>query len=100
VNNCFSIITSNAETQRREDAEKIENILAEQIMSTAIEVHRSIGGPGLLESLYEDALCYELKCRNIPVQSQISIPVVYKNHTLRDPMRLESDSRLLQPNGT
>ena len=44
----------NAETQRRCDAEKIENILSEQIRQAAIEVHRTLGGPGLLESLYED----------------------------------------------
>ena len=78
-----------AETQGRCDAEKIENILSEQIRQAAIEVHRTLGGPGLLESLYEDALCFELRQRNIPVQSQVLIPVIYKNHTLRDPMRLD-----------
>jgi len=57
----------NAETQRRKDAEKIENILSKQILDAAIEVHQSLGGPGLLESLYEDALYHELKFRNIPV---------------------------------
>ena len=66
----------NAETQRREDAEKIENQLSKQILDAAIEVHRTLGGPGLLESLYEDALYHELKLRNIPVQSQVRIPVV------------------------
>lgn len=79
----------NAETQRRKDAEKIENILSEQILDAAIEVHRSLGGPGLLESLYEDALYHELKLRNIPVQSQVRVPVIYKNQVLREPMRLD-----------
>lgn len=79
----------NAETQRREDAEKIENKLSEQILDAAIEVHRSLGGPGLLESLYEDALFHELKLRNIPVQSQVRVPVTYKNQALREPMRLD-----------
>lgn len=79
----------NAETQRREDAEKIENILSEQILDAAIEVHRSLCGPGLLESLYEDALYHELKLRNIPVQSQVRVPVIYKNQALREPMRLD-----------
>ena len=83
----FSMI--NAETQRRKDAEIIENILSEQILDAAIEVHRSLGGPGLLESLYEDALYHELKLRNIPVQSQVRVPVIYKNQALREPMRLD-----------
>ena len=46
----------NAEAVRRGDAEIIENLLSEQILDAAIEVHRTLGGPGLLESLYEDAL--------------------------------------------
>ncbi|MBA2727319.1 MAG: hypothetical protein H0U49_04000, partial [Parachlamydiaceae bacterium] len=50
----------NAETERRGDAERIENLLSEQILDAAIEVHRTLGGPGLLESLYEDALFHEL----------------------------------------
>ncbi len=43
----------NAETERRGDAEKIENLLSEQVLDAAIEVHRTLGGPGLVESLYE-----------------------------------------------
>ena len=74
---------------QRRDAEKIENKLSEQILDAAIEVHRSLGGPGLLESLYEDALFHELKLRNIPVQSQVRVPVMYKNQALREPMRLD-----------
>ena len=79
----------NAETERQGDAEKIENLLSEQVLDAAIEVHRTLGGPGLLESLYEDALLYELKLRKIPAQSQVQIPVTYKNSQLRDPMRLD-----------
>jgi GxxExxY protein len=59
------------------------------VLDAAIEVHRTLGGPGLLESLYEDALFYELRLRNIPALSQISIPVTYKNCKLRDPMHLD-----------
>lgn len=44
----------NAETERPGDAEIIENLLSEQVLDAAIEVHRTLGGPGLLESLYED----------------------------------------------
>ena len=79
----------NAETVRRGDAEIIENLLSEQVLDAAIEVHRTLGGPGLLESLYEDALFYELRLRNIPALSQVPIPVTYKNCKLRDSMRLD-----------
>jgi GxxExxY protein len=79
----------NAEAVSRRDAEIIENLLSEQVLAAAIEVHRTLGGPGLLESLYEDALFYELRLRNIPALSQVQIPVTYKNFKLRDPMRLD-----------
>ena len=79
----------NAEAVSRRDAEVIENLLSEQVLDAAIEVHRTLGGPGLLESLYEDALFYELRLRNIPALSQVQIPVTYKNFKLRDPMRLD-----------
>lgn len=79
----------NAETLSRGDAEIIENLLSEQVLDAAIEVHRTLGGPGLLESLYEDALFHELRLRNIPALSQVPIPVVYKNCKLRDTMRLD-----------
>ena len=80
---------NNAKTPSREDARKIENILAAQIVDAAIEVHRALGGPGLLESLYEEALYQELKLRNVSVQAQVAIPVTYKGYTLRNPMRLD-----------
>lgn len=79
----------NAEAERHSDAEKIENLLSEQILNAAIEVHRTLGGPGLLESLYEDALFHELTLRGIPALSQVQILVTYKNCKLRDPMRLD-----------
>lgn len=41
---------------RRGDAKIIENLLSRQVLDASIEVHRTLGGPGLLESLYEDVL--------------------------------------------
>ena len=89
LKNPFGIISIRHKAQRREDAEKIENLLSEKVIDAAIEVHRTLGGPGLLESLYEDALYHELKLRNIPVQSQVQIPVIYKSRPLRESMRLD-----------
>ncbi|TAN38513.1 MAG: GxxExxY protein [Verrucomicrobia bacterium] len=56
--------------------------LTEQIISTAIEVHRHLG-PGLLESIYEEALCHELTLKNIPFERQKEIDVVYKGRTIK-----------------
>jgi GxxExxY protein len=71
------------------NAEKAENILATRIIDAAIEVHRTLGGPGLLESLYEEALYKELQLREISVQGQVQVPVIYKGYTLRNPLRLD-----------
>jgi GxxExxY protein len=54
-----------------------ENALSRLILGAAIEVHRHLG-PGLLESAYEECLAYELALRDILVERQKLIPVVYK----------------------
>ncbi len=56
--------------------------LTEKIIGAAIEVHRILG-PGLLESIYEEALAIELELRGIPFQRQVEIDVRYKGHTIK-----------------
>lgn len=51
--------------------------ITDQIISAAIEVHRHTG-PGLLESVYEECLCYELSQRSLLFQRQVPLPVIYK----------------------
>ena len=51
--------------------------LAYDVIGAAIEVHREIG-PGFLESVYEEALCVELKLRDIRYSRQHVIGVAYK----------------------
>jgi GxxExxY protein len=51
--------------------------LTEQLIGLAIEVHRNTG-PGLLESVYEQCLCHELRAAGIPFGRQVAIPVIYK----------------------
>ena len=51
--------------------------ITEQILAAAIEVHRVLG-PGLLESIYEEALCREFELRNISFRRQISVDIEYK----------------------
>ncbi len=54
------------------------NKLTEKIIGCAIEVHSAIG-PGLLESAYEECLCYELAQRGIKFERQVPLPISYKN---------------------
>ncbi len=56
--------------------------LTERIIGAAIEVHRILG-PGLLESVYEEALCHELSLRDVSFDRQVSVNVIYKNHTIQ-----------------
>lgn len=57
--------------------------MTREIIGAAIEVHRFFG-PGLLESIYEKALCHELGLRGVSVVCQQSVPVRYKGKTLDD----------------
>jgi GxxExxY protein len=52
--------------------------LTEKIIAAAIEVHKALG-PGLLESIYEEALCHELGLMNVGFQRQVAVDVVYKD---------------------
>jgi len=60
-----------------EAAKARANELSNQIIGAAIEVHRELG-PGLLESAYEACLEHELKLRDLRVERQVKIPLVYK----------------------
>lgn len=69
--------------------EMTENELSHVIIGAAIEVHKVFGGPGLLEDLYEEALCCELELRGVPVARQIELPVFYKGRELRKKYKLD-----------
>lgn len=56
--------------------------LTEQIIASAIEVHRIVG-PGLLESIYEEAICHELSLRSIPFERQKEVDVFYKGKIIK-----------------
>lgn len=61
--------------------EEIERV-ASVIVDAAIEVHREIGGPGLLESMYEASLEQELLIKGCRVQRQVHLPAFYKGEPL------------------
>jgi GxxExxY protein len=62
--------------------------LTEKIIGFAIEVHRRLG-PGLLESAYEECLCFELKEAGIPFRRQVPLPIIYKSVRLDCGYRLD-----------
>ena len=79
----------NAETQRRGGwAGKHENELSGEIIGAAIEVHREIG-PGLIESVYEEALCHELHLRGLSFVRQQAVCISYKGVKLATDLRLD-----------
>lgn len=75
-----------AETQRRDASAACRpacgdtnpvNRVTERILGLAIEIHRSLG-PGLLESAYEECLCYELSHAGLKFERQQALPVACK----------------------
>jgi GxxExxY protein len=64
----------------REPGDRLDR-LAREAIGAAIEVHRMLG-PGFVESVYEEAICVELKLRGIPFARQAPIAVYYKGHAV------------------
>lgn len=65
-----------------------ENEISEAVIGAAIEVHRHLG-PGLLESVYEQALCHELHLRSLNFKRQQCVPISYKGVKLATDLRLD-----------
>ena len=56
------------------------DLLTEKIIGCAIEVQKGIG-PGLLESAYEECLCYELSQSRLSFERQVPLPILYKEES-------------------
>jgi len=65
-----------------------DNVLTGKIIGAAIEVHRQLG-PGLLESVYEESLIFELTEQGLQVKQQLELPVVYKGNQLNTNYRID-----------
>jgi GxxExxY protein len=70
--------------------------LSERVIGLAIEVHRHLG-PQLLETTYEECLCFELREHDIAFARQVPLPVVYKGARLDCAYRMDIvvDRRLI-----
>lgn len=66
-----------------------EDIISRQIITAAIEVHKTLGGPGLLESVYEEALAWELEQQGLNIERQKALPIEYKSVILNSPLRID-----------
>ncbi len=62
--------------------------LSRKVIGAAIEVHRYLG-PGLLESAYEECLCWELSQAGLAVARQVALPIAYKGMKLDAGYRLD-----------
>ena len=78
------------ETRRHRGTEKTlyDSDLTDIVIGCAIEVHRALG-PGLLESAYEECLCYELADRDVTFERQKNVPLQYKDVRLEVGYRLD-----------
>ena len=64
------------------------NRLTGEVIGAAIEVHKELG-PGLLESIYEECLCIELKNRDIFYERQKDLPIKYKGVQIDKELRMD-----------
>ena len=60
-----------------------DTVTTDRIIGCAIEVHKHLG-PGLLESVYESALCIEFKASALPFKRQVGIPLYYKGELISE----------------
>lgn len=65
-----------------------ENEITYQIRGAIYDVYKNLG-PGLLESVYEEALVYELRKRGMTVERQKEIPIHYDGQVLHTELRLD-----------
>jgi GxxExxY protein len=80
--------THHGDTEARRSIGLLSEALTEGIIGAAIEVDEHLG-PGLLESVYEECLCQELRLRDIPFLAQVQLPVVYKGRETGGTYRID-----------
>ena len=65
-----------------------DNEITYEIRGAAYNVYKELG-PGLLESVYEEAMCFELEQRGLKVERQLQVPIRYKDKVLKTELRLD-----------
>ena len=72
----------------KKEKEMMGNELTYEIRGAIFDVYNELG-PGLLESVYEEALVFELQQRGLKVERQVEVPILYKGNELKTPLRLD-----------
>jgi GxxExxY protein len=80
--------THHGDTDARSSSGLLSESLTEAIIGAAIEVHRQLR-PGLLESVYEECMCEELRLRDVTFKCQIELPAVYKGRETNGKYRID-----------
>ena len=70
------------------DGNGAQDQLTRTVIGAAIEVHKHLG-PGLLERTYESCLIHELALRNMDYESQVMLPVKYKDHVVDSALKMD-----------
>ena len=65
-----------------------DNEITYEVRGAIYYVYKTLG-PGLLESVYEEALSFELQKRGLRVDRQVEVPIVYDGNVLKTPLRLD-----------
>jgi len=65
-----------------------DNDITYEVRGAIYDVYKELG-PGLLESVYEEALIFEIRQRGLNVERQVKVPVVYKGNVLETDLRLD-----------
>ena len=65
-----------------------ENEIAREIVDAAYQIHKKLG-PGLLESVYETVLAFDLEKRGLNVQRQVPVPIVYEGISFAEGYRAD-----------
>ena len=65
-----------------------DNEITYEVRGAIYDVYKELG-PGLLESVYEEALCFELEQRGLKVERQLEVPIRYKGNELKTALRLD-----------
>ena len=65
-----------------------DNEITYQVRGAIFDVYNALG-PGLLESVYEEALCFEMARRGLKVYRQVEVPLIYKGVPLKAALRMD-----------
>lgn len=63
-------------------------IIGKAVLDAAFKVHTALG-PGLLESVYETTMAYEIRKRGLNIATQASLPIIYDGQKLESGLRLD-----------